>query len=77
MRSKKVKLPKNNPLKKCPRCGVKLPMQKIRKGILDGKPYLANNFCPASVSKNEIIYLCMKCKLVDNASRRGEAMWSR
>ena len=72
----KIKLPEHNPVKKCPRCGAELPMLEIRKGIFDDKPYIANNFCPASASKGEIIYLCMKCKVVDNASRRGGAKWS-
>ena len=66
-----ITLPEYNPSKKCPRCGIELPIWCIRKRVLDGKPYLAHNFCPAS-DENKIIDLCIKCKMTP----RPGSIWS-
>jgi len=73
---KKVELPEYNPIWTCPICKEKLPMWKIHLGVLDEEPSVAHNFCPADGPDGTIVYLCMKCKMTNNASRQGGAKWS-
>lgn len=69
------KLPENNQIKKCPRCGKEYPLLKLYVFIGEKTPRLYHNFCPTSTADGKLIYLCMECKVIDNAARRGDSRW--
>ncbi len=58
-----VSLPGYNPMHTCPKCKKEYAIWSIRKSVLDGKPYLAHNFCPASAADGQVVEVCMDCKM--------------
>jgi len=57
------KLPDENPVRACPKCGVRLPIWTL---FLDGQEKrlrVGHNFCPSVDDSGEIVQICIQCKM--------------